>query len=465
VTFVALWGADRETGPFFASSPDQNILLLQLFVLLTTIPVFCIAAVNAARNAVGYLHRALLVSLHDHVALIDANGLVLEINDSWRRFATSPGITPFGGVQVGDDYLEAVRVAAKHGDVTAARVFGGVTSVLKREILRFEMEYDDDLNGRQAGGRYALRIEALERLEGGAVIMRSDVTSRRQAQLEIEEQRREVSHLARVAALGQLSGALAHELNQPLSSICNNAEAARHLLRRQPTDLDELDMILRDIVSEDQRAAQVIRRLRALLKRGDTRVQLIDPKDLVNEVLELANAELLARNVAATASAAPNVPPLLGDRVQLQQVLLNLVLNACEAMAAAAESDRRLVLGVRTDERGHIQFSLRDQGTGIPPELIDRLFEPFVTTKPDGLGLGLSISRTIVGAHGGRLWAENNADRGATIHCQFAPAGAGTMVERPNGLSMAAHELPALRAVRDVDHDPAEEALTRQVAW
>jgi signal transduction histidine kinase len=430
VAFGAIWAADRGTGPFIGTATDGNILLLQVFLLLTTLPVLCIAAVNSGRHKVVQLYHALLASLHDHVAILDARGIVLEVNESWRRFADTASVEQFHRVRVGDDYLEACRSAAERGDATAVRALAGVERVLHRESRRFEMEYDDDQDGRRE--RYALSLEVLARPDGGAVVTRANVTARRQALMQIEEQRRELSHLARVAVLGQLSGALAHELNQPLTSISSNAEAARRLLRRQPTDFDELEAILKDIASEDQRAAQVIRRLRALLKRGDTHLQPMDTRELVAEVLELAHAELITRRVTATALVAPDLPPVLGDRVQLQQVLLNLIINACEAMNTTAAPDRRLTLIANADARNNVLVSIRDCGTGIPPALLERLFEPFVTTKPEGLGLGLSISRTIVAAHGGRLWAENNADRGATVYCLLgsAPTGAFTDTAR-----------------------------------
>ena len=415
VASVAIWSADRGSGPFLASSPDNNVLTLQLFVLLTTLPVLCIAAVAAARRRAVGLYGALLASLQDHVAILDARGVVLEVNNSWRRFADAVGVDAFHHVRPGDNCLDACRSAAAAGDATAARVLAGMTSVLSRDQRRFEVEYDRDQDGRQE--RYVMSVEALERSDGGAVVTRSNVTARRQAQLEIEEQRRALFHLARVAVLGQLSGALAHELSQPLAAILANADAARNLIRRQPPDLAEVSAILDDIASEDRRAAQVIHRLRALLKRGEKRVQALDLGELVNEVLELARAELTTRRVSATASVEPNLPLVPGDRVQLQQVLLNLILNGCEAMKTTLEPDRTLLLSVRAEAKRCVRFSVRDHGTGIPPELIDRLFEPFVTTKPEGLGLGLAISRTIVMAHGGRLWAENNADRGATLHC------------------------------------------------
>jgi signal transduction histidine kinase len=412
ITFVAIWSADRKTGLFAASTPDENILVLQLFVLLTAVPVLCIAAVSGARRAVVQLHRALLASLHDHVAILDAQAIVVEVNDSWRRFADTPAAGAFDRVGVGGSYLNACRAGTERGDPIAARALTGVTRVLAREVARVDMEYDDHTNRR----RYALSIEALERGDGGAVVTRADVTTRHDAQMQMDEQRRELSHLARVTALGQLSGALAHELNQPLTSISSNAEAARHLLRRRPLDLPEIDAALGDILTEDRRAAQVIRRLRALLRRGETRVAPVDAAELVGEVLELSHAELIARGVSAKAIVGSELPLVLADRVQLQQVLLNLILNACEAMELVQARGRRLSLLVAADG-SHVRFSVRDSGTGIPAPLIDHLFEPFVTTKREGLGLGLSISRTIVAAHGGRVWAENNADGGASVHC------------------------------------------------
>lgn len=441
VTLAASWGADRGDGPFFAPSPDDNVLALQVFVLLTTLPVLCIAAISASRQRIVQLHRALLASVQEHVAILDQHGVILEINDSWYRFTDRPEYAPFRRVYVGNNYVTACRMSAEEGDTTAARVLAGVTSVLDRQERRFEIEYDDA--ARQE--RYAVSVEALAQPHGGAIIRRTNVTARRQAQAEIEQQRRQLSHLARVTVLGQLSGALAHELNQPLAAIGSNADAARRILGQHPTDYAELDAILNDIVAANHRAAQVIRRLRAMLNRGETRIQPLDTAEMIHDVLELAHAELITRRVIATAVLAPGLPDVLGDRVQLQQVLLNLVLNASEAMSANDPQDRRLSLIATTDARRNVQISVRDCGTGIAPHLIDRLFEPFVTTKPQGLGLGLSISRTIVAAHGGRLWAQNNTDRGATMHCLLvaAPVAPDPVATLGNG---AAYHQPALHA-------------------
>ncbi len=419
VTFAAVIGADRNIGPFFGSSPDESVLVVQLFVVLTSFTILCIVAMSTARRAVIRLHRAVLASARDRIAILDSRGAVLEANDSWRRFAETNDVASFHRTLAGQNYPAACAVAAERGDAIASRVLEGVTGVLDQTENRFEMEYDDVHH--DSPERYALRVETLQHPDGGVVVRHTNVTARHRAQIELEEQRRQLSHLARVASLGQLSGALAHELNQPLASIGSNAEAARHLLKRGAGDTQLLDEILGDIITENYRAAEVIRRLRALLRRGETRLQPLNTAELIAEVLELAHAELITRRVTATSLIAPNLPPVLGDRVQLQQVLLNLILNACESMRVTPLRERQLwvvanVVGSST------QISIRDFGTGIPPALIGRLFEPFFTTKAEGLGLGLSISRTIVAAHGGRLWAENNPDGGATLYCVLTTA-------------------------------------------
>ncbi len=420
VAFAAIWSADRGLGPFHASTPDDRVLLLQLFLLLTVLPILCMAVVSAGRRRALHLFRSLLASLRDQVAVLDAGGYVVHVNDSWRRFVSAAGPEEFGRVGIGEDYLSSCEAAAARGNPTAWRALAGLRSVLSREERHFEMEYEEEGDGRHLW--YTLTVEALERADGGAVVMRADVSISRRAQMEAEEQRRELSHLARVAMLGELSGALAHELRQPLASILSNAEAAKLLLRREPLDAAEVGAILQDIVGEDRRAGQVIERLRALLRRGETRLQPVDSAELLHEVLELAGMELRSRRVVATVSVEPDLPTVLADRVQLQQVLLNLVLNGCDAMSSIPQTERRLLLTARRADPGEVHLSIRDAGTGIPAAMVERMFDPFVTTKPQGLGLGLSISRTIISAHGGRLWAENNEGRGATVHCLLAIA-------------------------------------------
>ena len=254
---------------------------------------------------------------------------------------------------------------------------------------------------------------------GGAVVelqgIGRDVTDLKVADMEVAQRRKEVTHLTRVAILGELSGALAHELNQPLTAILSNAQAAQRLLARAPADLATVGEILDDIVTDDLRAGEVITRLRALLKKDEGSFQPLDVNDVSTEVLALAHSELIERRVTVDTRLAPGLPSVRGDRVQLQQVMLNLLLNACEAMSANGPAERMLTVSTALDGDGLLLTSIADRGSGIPPDAADRLFEPFFTTKPHGLGLGLSICRSIIDAHGGRLWADNNPDGGATF--------------------------------------------------
>ena len=245
---------------------------------------------------------------------------------------------------------------------------------------------------------------------------RKDAIAQERAETEAKEQRAQLTHLTRVALLGQLSGALAHELNQPLTAILSNAQAALHFLAADRIDPAELREILGDIVAEDQRAGEVIHRLRALFKRGETGLQQLRVNELVHESLDLAHGDLVTRNVAVATDLSPHLPPVRGDRVQMQQVLLNLLVNACEAMSGDTRGARHVTIATRATDDGAVQISVTDRGPGIPAEQEPRLFEPFFTTKAQGLGLGLSISRSIVTAHGGRLWGTNNAGPGATFH-------------------------------------------------
>jgi two-component system sensor kinase FixL len=308
--------------------------------------------------------------------------------------------------------------------------------VLGRARRRFEIEYDCVHGlGKET---YATTMEALERDEGGAVVMRDNITARRLIQTEIEMHRLELSHLARVSVLGQLSGAFAHELNQPLTVILSNAETARRLIRHGSPDLASLDEILLEVITADQRAASMIQRLGNLLKRGDLRVAPIDIKELIDEVLGLANTELIRRQVGVRLRVDPALPPIWGDKIQLQQVLLNLILNGIEAMNTVAVANRQIDLTAGLDPAAGVHLAVRDTGRGISAELIERLFEPFVTSKADGLGLGLSISRTIIAAHGGRIWGLNNPEGGATIHCvlpvtQPAPPPVGRLKQPAAG--------------------------------
>jgi C4-dicarboxylate-specific signal transduction histidine kinase len=244
-----------------------------------------------------------------------------------------------------------------------------------------------------------------------------DDTGRKRAQLELLNQKRQITHLTRVAMLGALSGALAHELQQPLTSILSNAQAAQLLAAATPPNVAELQNILRDIVNEDKHAGQIIQHLRSLLMRGDQKIQPVAMTDLIPNILKLTHSTLTERGVHVQTRFPVDVPSALGDPVALQQVLLNLILNACDAMSTNPAGDRSIEIIVTVDiEQTGIRTSVVDCGKGIAPDQCDGVFDPFFTTKGNGLGLGLAVSRSIIASHNGRLWATNNSDRGATFH-------------------------------------------------
>lgn len=243
-----------------------------------------------------------------------------------------------------------------------------------------------------------------------------DITRRKQAELAMQQQRNELTHLSRVTTLGELSGSLAHELNQPLAAILSNAQAAQRFLTRDKADLAEIQDILKDIVSEDKRAVEVIQRLRLLLKKGEVQHLPVNLNEVVEEVLKIVNSDLMNHNITVNIDVDHKLPAVIGDRVQFQQVMLNLIMNACEAMSHPEAGKRQLI--VRTEQTGgdKVQVSVCDQGPGIPSESLESVFEPFFTTKLQGMGLGLTICRTIITAHGGQLWATNNNPSGAVFH-------------------------------------------------
>ncbi|NLH75360.1 MAG: PAS domain-containing protein [Verrucomicrobia bacterium] len=247
-----------------------------------------------------------------------------------------------------------------------------------------------------------------------------DITERKHVELERLRLRDNLAHLTRVNTLGALSGSLAHELNQPLGIILTNAEAAQDYLSKQPPDIAEVQDILADIVKADRRAGEVIERLRALFKGGQVSMQKLSLNAVIEEVLNLTHAELLARGISVIRELASDLPLVKGDRVQLQQLVLNLILNAVEAMAGNPPGRRRIHLTTKPYwER--VRASVRDEGAGLPVD-VEKLFQPLYTTKSQGMGMGLAICRSIIEAHDGRLWAETHHEGGAIFHFELPVA-------------------------------------------
>ena len=377
---------------------------------------------EARRQRVESLHAAVLTSLHDQVAVVDSRGQLIEINDSWRHAVDCAPASRFDRVLAGENYLQCCARAAEQGDRTAIEHLATLRAVLNGTDDRRIIECRETNVG--DAGWVEVSFERLRRAEGGAVITRTDVTARKRAEADARNQRQQLTHLSRAAVLGQLSGAFAHELKQPLTSILGNAEAALSMLQKGGADQNELSEILQDIVQDDERAAQVIQRLRALLGKGDAQYAPVELNDVVRESLELTHSEFVTRNVVATLRLDPDMPTALADRVQMQQVVLNLLMNACEAMVATPLPRREAVVSTRFLRASEaVEITVQDNGTGIAPGDTDRIFQPFVTTKAHGLGLGLAICRSVAEAHHGVLWAENAPEGGAIFHIKIPIAG------------------------------------------
>ena len=241
-----------------------------------------------------------------------------------------------------------------------------------------------------------------------------DLSSQRALAIETAQHNEEMAQLAQMASMSELSSSIAHELNQPLTIILSNAQAAQRLLAREKPDIKELREILDDIVSADIRAADVIKKLRTILSRGVPALEQVEPMDLFDKAISLAQADVDASGVFIIKKTASSLPKLYADRIPVEQVLINLIKNACDAMQDTDPPSRHLSLSCKQDS-GFIQFSVQDNGCGLP-ENPERIFDAFHSTKPSGLGLGLAISRTIIRAHGGQLWAESAKNRGAIFH-------------------------------------------------
>jgi signal transduction histidine kinase len=248
-----------------------------------------------------------------------------------------------------------------------------------------------------------------------------NITDYKSLQHEAEQLQQQVIHLTRVSTLGELSGAVAHELTQPLTAILGNAQAGQRLIKRNAASLDEINSILVDIIEDDRRAGAVLSRLRNLVRNEQVDFTEIDLNEAVDDVFRLVHSELIERRVEVVIEHAPGLPPVRGDRIQIQQVLINLVRNACDAMVDVRWLQHRIVvkIGRRCDDSAVI--SIADNGAGLTAELRDKLFEPFVTTKRNGMGLGLTISRAIIVGHRGEIWFEENPGGGSIFGFSLPP--------------------------------------------
>jgi PAS domain S-box-containing protein len=328
-----------------------------------------------------------------------------------RLWATPQALSMFGLSADREHHVEEVLALVHPDDRERVRVFiGGSAGGPDGATVEYRVVLPSG-ETRWYGVRGAAHDEprAAPTLMGATI----DITERKRAEEETAQQRVELEHLSRVATLTELSGALAHELNQPLAIIMSNAEAAQLLLERPDPDLGEVRAILRDIVDADERAGQVIRRLRRMLKRGAPQRQPSSLNEIVQAVLQFVRTDLVRRGVTLDLRLEPGLKEVFADRVPIEQVLINVINNACDAMAGNAAGDRTITVATYADAATAC-VRIEDVGSGLPANP-EQVFDAFYTTKPEGLGMGLAISRSIIASHGGRLAAEPNRPRGAVF--------------------------------------------------
>jgi two-component system, LuxR family, sensor kinase FixL len=387
---------------------------------------------------ISWAYLAILVAIASelHADVLAAGKLSLHLQESERRMDLVGAAAQLGtwSWDINRDRISASNQARSLLGLSTPELLGvehflSTTHQADRQVVERTMREAGAMN---SGSDFEYRVQRRNgdvrwiatrvwpdiardrRLLGVAI----DVTERKAAELQAARDRAELRHMTRVSMLGQLSAYIAHELNQPLAAILGNAEAAQAMLERDEVDLVELRAICDDIVSEDHRASRIIQRLRDLFRRGDSKLEPLALNAIVGETLDLIHKELLSRNVMVATELASTLPVIEGDKVQLQQVLLNLIMNAADAMRDTALELRKLA--IRTEMTvANVQLYVVDHGLGISEDDLKRVFDPFWTTKSGGMGIGLAICKSIVEAHRGTIVAANGEDGGASFCVTF----------------------------------------------
>jgi signal transduction histidine kinase/integral membrane sensor domain MASE1 len=415
ITVLAIWGAMLGRGPFLTQTPQENAVALQLFILMAATPLMLLAvAIDDERRLkeaphISEEHLSLAVECAQ-LALWDCDVVRDRVwmTDEGRKFFD---FAPGEPIRISDLINLGGRV---HPEDSAARTkaiqhtlkMGGAYDAEYRILLR-----DGSVRWVATRGRPSVAVNGTPRRLLGVSM---DITRQKQATADAQIQGEELAHLSRAATLHVLSCSLAHELSQPLYSILINAQTGQRFLAQEKPDLAELQAIFTDIVSADQRAAEIIERMRTMLRRGEVALQSVSVNESFEELLHLIRSDLITRGVSVFNLITADLPPTLTDRVQLQQVLLNLIVNACDAMESNPPQDRHLTLTAFV-VHNEMRIGVLDDGVGLPDD-VEALFRPFYTTKRGGLGMGLTICHKLVTAHGGRLWAERRAERGAAFY-------------------------------------------------
>jgi len=395
-------------GLFFHKSPTEEILILQEYLLFRSVPLYLVAILLQQRDEA---EQSLRESEERFRVMADTAPVLMWIastdkmcvffNRSWLNFTGRTMVQ-----ELGNGWAEGVHpqdlqhcVRTYHSAFDARRPFE-IEYRLQRHDGEFRWVLDRGVPRYTANGDFL-----------GYVGTAIDLTDRKWA----EEARQDLVHASRLAVVGEFTAMVAHELNQPLNAILNNIDAAKFLLDRKTVPVDELRQIVADIRADNVRAGEAIRRIRALVSKREMEMELLDMNATVAEIVRLAKADAFRRGVRMHSDCQAPFAKVRGDVVHLQQVVLNLIINGMDAMKDNHEPDRYLYVSTSSNDDS-VEVAVRDMGQGIPPEDLRRIFDSFFTTKPDGMGIGLSMSRSIVQWHSGRIWAENNKDgKGTTF--------------------------------------------------
>jgi len=409
---IAIAETLRGHGPFSRGTESEALLLLQAFMAIVTVTMLSVATLIWERRRV---QEALMAEAIPHqVWGCRPDGSLNYCNEQWLNFT---------GLRREDARRERWTARVHPADLERVRK-------AREEAARQHAPYEVEVRLRGADGVYRRFVSRATGLynENGQVIQwfgtNTDVEERRQVDEALHEAQTELAHVARLTTMGELVVSLAHELNQPLAGVITNAEACRRWLDRDLPNLGEAMNAVRRVMRDATRAGDVVAHTRAFLQRAPSERVPIDVRQVIRESLAFVAADVARQGVVVREMLSEDLPPVLADRIQLQQVVLNLILNGVEAMEHVAEQTRDLLIRAERGELGGspgVLVTVQDTGAGVEEKNLEHLFDAFYTTKPSGLGMGLSISRSIVEAHEGRLWGVPNTGRGMTF-CFALPA-------------------------------------------
>jgi signal transduction histidine kinase len=414
--------------------PEARIRTMQVFLISATLPLLCLGALveerrNAltALNASDVLKSSILLSMPGLVAVIDRSGRILTANESWQR-APDKGVNADFSADAGASYLAPWAAAAARGLPYAIDGYTGISSVLDGTASGFLLEYRSDVEPERW---WMMSVVPLRAEHGGAVVTHTDVTDRKRAELEAQQSRDELTHAWRVWVMGELTATLAHQVNQPLTAIIGNAHAASEFLGAEKPRIAEARESLVDIVLDAERAADVTHSIRDMLRRDTAKEQLLDLNEVVQDTIKLVTNQAAQERIALNLRLGGGLPLVRGTLVQMRQVVLNLTMNAIEALADSdVTSARTITIRTQSVDGVSVRVTVEDTGTGIPSHAEGRAFEPLFTTKSSGMGMGLPIARRIVEAHGGLLRLCNSSLGRTVFEFTLPAADTGSIQSR-----------------------------------